>query len=92
MKVPKKKIEKATRVFLSLGAKEVYVFGSAATDQMVKGSDLDFAVRGLPPSSFYLAVGKVLCAIGGPLDVVDLDDNTTFTRNLLDRGQLVRVG
>ncbi len=91
MKTPKKKIAKAAEVFLSLDAEEVYVFGSAALDQMHRGSDIDFAVRGLPAANFYLAVGRVLEEIRFSVDVIDLGDDTPFTRQLIERGNLVRV-
>jgi hypothetical protein len=35
------------------GAREVYLFGSAATDKMREGSDVDLAVTGLPPERFF---------------------------------------
>lgn len=92
MKVPKEEIAKAVAVFRSLGAEEVYVFGSAAANQMRSGSDLDFAVLGLPAENFYLAVGRALEEVRLPIDVIDLADDTPFTRHLIQSGKLVRVG
>ena len=40
----------AASMLLRLGATEVFVFGSATRDGLRPGSDIDMAVRGLPPS------------------------------------------
>jgi predicted nucleotidyltransferase len=37
-------------LLLRLGATEVFVFGSATKADLRPGSDIDLAVRGLPPS------------------------------------------
>ena len=49
----KQLIEKAARVLKAAGAREVYVFGSAARGAMQEGSDVDIAVSGLPPEIFF---------------------------------------
>ena len=85
-------VEKVAEVLRETGAKEVYVFGSAATGKMREGSDLDFAVSGLPPESFFRAVGRALCAADLTVDLVDLDQDNPFTQYLKTRGPLVRVG
>lgn len=87
-------IAKAARVLLRYGAKEVYVFGSAAEGEMHAHSDVDLAVLGLPASSYYKAVGDALGALGMPLDLVKLEDDTALARHLLakrERGELQRV-
>jgi len=92
MRAPKKAITRATEILISLGATEVYLFGSAASDRFTRGSDIDFAVRGLPAENYYLAVGTLLGEVRHPIDLVDLNEDTPFARHLLDRGKLVRVG
>ena len=85
-------VERIVEVLKGFGAKEVYLFGSAATGQMHEGSDLDFAVAGLPPREFYRAVADAMLAAGEPIDVVDLDLVTPFTQYLREGNELVRVG
>lgn len=84
-------VEIAAKILREAGAKEVYVFGSAAHGEERPGSDIDMAVRGLPPEVFFRAMGQVVLAISREFDLVDLDDATRFTQYLERKGALVRV-
>ena len=81
----------AASMLLRMGATEVFVFGSATRDALRPGSDIDMAVRGLPPSVYFSAISKAADLLGRPVDLVDLDDPTPIVRYLLGRGELVRV-
>ncbi len=81
----------AASLLLQLGATEVFVFGSATKGGLRQGSDVDIAVRGLPPSLYFSAVSKAAELLGRPVDLVDLDDPTPIVRYLLGSGELVRV-
>ena len=85
-------IERAAAVLKAAGAHEVYVFGSAATERMRSDSDVDFAVSGLPPGVFFRAMSDAESALGLPLDLIDLDEDSPFTRYLKSEGELRRVG
>jgi predicted nucleotidyltransferase len=85
-------IEKATRILKEGGATEVYVFGSAATGKTRPGSDIDLAVRGIPPECYYHVGGQVMLAVSRPVDIIDLDAPTPFTEYLIRKGRLRRVG
>jgi predicted nucleotidyltransferase len=85
-------IERAAAVLKAAGAREVYVFGSAATGRLREGSDVDLAVSGLPPERFFEAMGEAGDALGRPLDLIDLDEASPFTRYLKQEGELHRVG
>ena len=87
----RKGIEEAARVLLDAGAKEVYVFGSAAEGTDTDDSDIDLAVSGLPPEGFFHAIGEAVMAVSRPIDVIDLDDPSPFTDYLRRKGKLVRV-
>jgi uncharacterized protein len=84
-------IETAARILREQGATEVFVFGSAASDTMRPESDIDLAVRGLPPEKFFRSMSLVTVEISRPLDLIDLDDETTFTQYLQKKGKLRRV-
>ena len=73
------------------GAREVYVFGSGARDSGPPPRDLDLAVSGLPSGQFFHLQG-ILLGLDRPVDLVDLDRSTPFTRHLRDAHELVRVG
>ena len=87
------KVDEAVAILRGLGATEVYVFGSAVTGRWTERSDLDLAVRGLPPRLFYRAVGKLLLGLKGiSVDLLDLEDGSRFAEYILTRGRLLRVG
>ncbi|MCX6377459.1 MAG: nucleotidyltransferase domain-containing protein [Armatimonadetes bacterium] len=87
----KNDIEIAARILREEGATEVYVFGSAAHGKMRPDSDIDFAIRGLPPEKFFPTMGKVGRAIAHLFDLVDLDEENPFTDYIVKEGVLQRV-
>jgi predicted nucleotidyltransferase len=85
-------IDKAAAILRAYGAREVYAFGSAQTgDFDAERSDIDLAVRGIPPGNFYSAVGEALCSIDRDIDVIDLDAGTAFGKYLEEHRELTRV-
>ena len=85
-------VDEVVAVLREAGAQEIYLFGSAATGSLREDSDLDFAVSGLPPQMFFRAVTRAQRCLRRGLDLVDLDQDTPFTRYLKEEGELVRVG
>lgn len=81
----------AAALLLRMGATHVFVFGSAMKDRLRPDSDIDIAVRGLPPALYFSAISKASDLLGRPVDLVDLDDPTPIVRYLLGSGELVRV-
>ncbi len=88
----KASIDRAATELKAVGAKEVYVFGSASRGQMRPDSDVDLAVAGLPPEVFFRAMGIASRALGRQVDLVDLDEDNPFTEYLKHHQELVRVG
>ena len=87
-----KLIERAAVELNAAGAREVYLFGSAAKGSLEPDSDLDLAVSGLPPALFYRLGARVSDLLGRTVDLTDLDTPTPFTRYLREENELVRVG
>ncbi len=85
-------ILRAAAALKAAGAREVYLFGSAAQGKLREGSDIDLAVVGLPAPVFFRAMADAHDALGRQLDLIDLDDGNDFVRYLRDHGELVRVG
>ena len=85
-------IQRAAAELKAAGAREIYVFGSAAKGTNDAASDFDLAVSGLPPSVFYWVGARVSDLIGRSVDLIDLDVNTPFTRYLREENDLARVG
>jgi predicted nucleotidyltransferase len=87
-----KTISVAAGCLKQCGAREVFVFGSAAEGIMRENSDIDLAVSGLPPEIFFRAMNRTSSLLHRPLDLVDLDEETPFTQYLRRKGKLRRVG
>jgi len=85
-------VSKAAKLFIRLGASQVFVFGSAVKGQLRPNSDIDMAVCGLPPVVYFSAISQASDLIGRPVDLVDLDDDSGLVRYLRRSGELVRVG
>jgi len=81
----------AANLLRSMGATQVFVFGSVMRGELRPDSDIDMAVSGLPAKVYFSAVSKVSDLLGRPVDLVDLDDETPLVRHLLGSGDLVRV-
>jgi len=88
----RRQIDKAAAVLKAAGAREVHLFGSAARGRLRPDSDVDLAVSGLPPAVFFRAMAQVSAVLERPVDLVDLDEVTPFTRYLKEEGELRRVG
>ena len=84
-------IQQAAAVLRAAGAREVYIFGSVAAGTLGEDSDIDMAVSGLPPEKFFDAMGRAGDLLPRPLDLVDLDEASPFTRYLREEGELRRV-
>ena len=85
-------VRAAAQLLLSMGASQVFIFGSAATGELRPDSDIDLAVSGLPPAVYFSAISRASDLVGRPVDLVDLDDDTRLVRYLRGSGELVRVG
>ena len=88
-----KQIKEAAETFKSYGAKEVYIFGSAAEGRIDEYSDIDMAVSGLPPGVFFRAWAKAVRAFPGrEMDLISLENDGPFAEYLKLEGKLQRVG
>jgi len=84
-------IEQAAAILKAAGADAVYLFGSFVEGGFRPDSDIDLAVVGLPAARFFEAMGQTMLVLPRPLDLVDLDVDTPFTRYLKRKEKLHRV-
>ena len=85
------KIHEVAKLLKAAGAKEVYLFGSAASGSLQDDSDVDMAVAGLPPEKYFRVISDSQRLLGRPLDLIDLDEPNPFTRYLTQEGELRQV-
>lgn len=85
-------IERAVEILKEGGCSEVFLFGSLAEGCSQESSDIDLAVRGCPPSSFFRLYGKLLWELKHRVDLVDLDADDPFARWLIQNEEMLRVG
>jgi predicted nucleotidyltransferase len=88
----KEAVREAASLLRSMGASQVFVYGSLVRGALRPGSDIDMAVSGLPANVYFSAVSKASDLLGRPVDLLDLDEDTALVRYLIRSGELVRVG
>jgi predicted nucleotidyltransferase len=84
-------ISKAADILKSAGCGECYVFGSVAVGKSTEKSDIDLAIRGLPPEKFFYVYGQLSMQISRAIDLVDLDNGSRFSQKLQQREAMTRV-
>ena len=89
--IEKNAVLAAANLLRSMGATQVFIFGSATKGELLPDSDVDMAVTGLPSQVYFSAISKASALLGRPVDLVDLDDPTPLVHYLLGSGELVRV-
>ncbi len=87
----KKELEHAVAILVQQGAAEVYLFGSIARGEIDRFADWDFAVRGLPKECYLKALGLLLRYLERETDLINLDEDSPFSRHIKKKRELVRV-
>ncbi|MBN2542042.1 nucleotidyltransferase domain-containing protein [bacterium] len=82
-----KKIKKATDYLISIGCKEIILFGSMAKGTVTENSDIDLAIRGISPRSYFKTVAEISSIVGQKVDLVALDYiSTDFEEKIKKEG------
>ena len=84
-------VNKAADILKSAGCIECYLFGSLSDGRANDKSDIDLAVRGLPPEKFFYIYGQLSMQISRMIDLIDLDDGSRFSQRLQRREAMTRV-
>ncbi len=65
-------------------AKRVLLFGSSLSKKTAR--DIDLAVEGLPPASFFQFYGDLLLNLPKPVDLIDITRDSKFSRLIRQEG------
>lgn len=71
------------------GATEVILFGSLVEGDVHACSDVDLAVRGLPPGRYFEALARAADLLGCDVDLVDLESARPSLRSRIDETGVV---
>jgi predicted nucleotidyltransferase len=84
-------VEKAVKILEGAGCREIYLFGSIVSGAVTPESDIDLAIKGIPPALFFEIYGKLIGHLDHPVDLVDLESEDRFSHLLETGGHLQRV-
>lgn len=84
-------IDKAIGILKDAGCEAVFLFGSLATEDTGRKSDIDLAIRGCPPGQFFRILGKLTMELDHFVDLVNLDSKNEFARFLESEGELIQI-
>lgn len=65
--------------------KSLFLFGSS-TQPDTEANDIDIAVKGIAPVSFFRFYGELLKKLSKSVDLVDLSENSLFNRLIEKKG------
>ncbi len=71
------------------GATDVILFGSMVEGDVHAGSDVDLAVRGIPPTRYFEALARASEMMGCDVDLVELDTARPSLRARIDETGVV---
>lgn len=61
------------------------IFGSLVNGTFTKGSDIDIAVEGIPPSDFFTTWREIEEVIGIEVDLIDLNPDSIPIYNIIQK-------
>jgi len=77
-----------TEISKKYHAKRVLLFGSSLDSE--KGShDIDIAIEGVQPKDFFSYYGDLILALSKPVDVIDLSEQSKFSKLILQEGTVL---
>jgi len=83
--IPAKDRETITQLAARYQVTRLLLFGSG-TDPTREARDIDLAVEGLPPEEFFHFYGDLLFSVSKPVDLIDLSQDSKFTRIIRREG------
>ena len=88
--MPKDELDKAIEIANKYGVGELYLIGSALHKEPEKVNDYDFAVKDMPPGSFFIFYGELMRVLSKNVGLIDLSGRVTKFKDIIEReGKLI---
>jgi predicted nucleotidyltransferase len=84
-------VEKALEILREAGCREIYIFGSLVDGTVTSKSDIDLAVKGIPPEFYFKVLARLIMQLDHPVDLIDLEEDNRFSKMIRKEGNLRRV-
>jgi predicted nucleotidyltransferase len=84
-------VEKALEILKDAGCREIYIFGSLVDGTVTPKSDIDLAVKGIPPEFYFKVLARLIMQLDHPVDLIDLEEDNRFSKMIRREGNLRRV-
>jgi predicted nucleotidyltransferase len=84
-------VEKALEILREAGCREIYIFGSLVDGTVTPKSDIDLAVKGIPPEFYFKVLARLIMQLDHPVDLIDLEEDNRFSKMIRREGNLRRV-
>jgi predicted nucleotidyltransferase len=84
-------VEKALEILKDAGCREIYIFGSLVDGTVTPKSDIDLAVKGIPPEFYFKVLARLIMQLDHPVDLIDLEEDNRFSKMIRKEGNLRRV-
>jgi len=84
-------VEKALEILKQAGCREIYIFGSLVDGTVTAKSDIDLAVKGIPPEFYFKVLARLIMQLEHPVDLIDLEEDNRFSKMIWREGNLRRV-
>jgi predicted nucleotidyltransferase len=89
----KEKLPLATEYLKSIGCKEIILFGSLANGDADESSDIDLAVSGISPRTYFKTVAEISSIVGWKVDLVTMDHiSKEFKEKIRKQGRRLYAG
>jgi predicted nucleotidyltransferase len=88
--IAKDELEKAVEIAKKYKVGELYLIGSSLHKEPDKMNDYDFAVRDVPPGTFFRFYGELFRLMSKNVDLIDISGKMTkFNNIILKEGRLI---
>ena len=73
------------------GCQEIFLFGSLATGEVTRSSDIDLAIKSYPKQKFFRIYGRLMSRMDHGFDLVDFDSDRSMFEVLERIGEIRRI-